>query len=55
MANGYEIVIDGKYIITDKKMSVGMEWIIYAFVACALIMASGCAAYIFVKKRYWFW
>lgn len=45
----------GKYIITDNKMSVGMGWIIYAFVACAVIMVSGCVVYIFVKKRYWFW
>lgn len=52
-----ELVISsaGKYMITDKKISAGIGWIVYALVAGAIIMVAGCVAYIIVKRRYWFW
>ncbi len=49
------ISTSGKYMIIDRRVSVGTGWIIYVLSAGTVIMAAGGVAYIIVKKRYWFW
>ncbi len=45
----------GKYMITDRKITVGTDWIVYVLITLAVIIVGGSVAYIVVKKRYWFW
>lgn len=57
-ANGNEqlsITTAGRYYISDSKLSMSWEWIIYALVVLVIVIVIGSVAYIFVKKRFWFW
>ncbi len=49
------ISTSGKYMIIDRRVSVGTGWIIYVLAAGAVIMLIGGIIYVIVKKRCWFW
>lgn len=56
--NGYEdipISKAGKYMISPKKISMGMDWIIYVLITGIVFTIGGTIVYIVTKKKHWFW